>query len=56
MKIIQKTEDLADEAERTCSKLQQEIDRLEDEIVAEKEKFKNISEELDTTINELTGY
>jgi hypothetical protein len=27
-----------------------------DELLAEKEKYKNISEELDQTLNELQGY
>jgi len=53
---LKETEDRADLAERTCIKLQREVDRLEDELVAEREKFKAISEELQTTINEISEY
>jgi len=54
------------------AKLQKEVDRLEgkqivvfsffelyyfsDELLAEKEKYKGVSEELDMTLNELSGY
>merc|ERR1712129_53995 len=34
------------DAEKTISTLQKECDRLEDELLVEKEKYKNISEEL----------
>ena len=37
-------------------KLQKEVDRLEDELVHEKEKFKAISDELDQTFAEMSGY
>jgi len=53
---LKETEDRADLAERTCIKLQREVDRLEDELVAEREIFKAISEELQTTINEISEY
>merc|ERR1711936_1058904 len=33
-----------------------EVDRLEDELVHEKEKFKAISDELDQTFAEMSGY
>jgi chromosome segregation ATPase len=49
-------EERADLGERTISKLQKECDRLEDELLQEKEKYKNISEELEQTVNELQGY
>jgi len=35
-------------------KLQKEVDRLEDELVHEKEKFKAISDELDQTFAEMS--
>nr|Q7M3Y8.1 RecName: Full=Tropomyosin; AltName: Full=Major allergen Tur c 1; AltName: Allergen=Tur c 1 [Turbo cornutus] len=41
---------------KTVSKLQKEVDRLEDELLAEKEKYKAISDELDQTFAELAGY
>ena len=54
--MIIQAEQRADLAERTMAKLQKEVDRLEDELLAEKEKYKNVSEELDMTLNELSGY
>ncbi|VDI77504.1 tropomyosin 1 [Mytilus galloprovincialis] len=51
-----KAENRATEAERTVSKLQKEVDRLEDELLTEKEKYKAISDELDATFAELAGY
>jgi hypothetical protein len=33
-----------------------EVDRLEDELLNEKEKFKAISDELDQTFAEMSGY
>ncbi|RNA11830.1 Tropomyosin [Brachionus plicatilis] len=53
---LKDAEQRADLGERTMAKLQKEVDRLEDELLAEKEKYKNISEELDQTLNELQGY
>merc|ERR1712200_303821 len=46
----------AEFAERSVQKLQKEVDRLEDELVHEKEKFKAISDELDQTFAEMSGY
>merc|ERR1711890_187116 len=46
----------AEFAERSVQKLQKEVDRLEDELVHEKEKYKSISDELDQTFSELSGY
>jgi len=46
----------AAEAERQVSKLQSEVDRIEDDLLAEKEKYKALSGELDQTFAELTGY
>ena len=37
-------------------KLQKEVDRLEDELLAEQEKFKAITDELDQTFAEMSGY
>jgi len=53
---LKDAEQRADLAERTMAKLQKEVDRLEDELLSEKEKYKNISEELDQTLNELQAY
>jgi len=46
----------AEFAERSVQKLQKEVDRLEDELVAEKEKYRGITDELDQTFSELSGY
>ncbi|KAG7158470.1 Tropomyosin-like 2 [Homarus americanus] len=46
----------AEFAERSVQKLQKEVDRLEDELVNEKEKYKSITDELDQTFSELSGY
>ncbi|CAI9721617.1 Hypothetical predicted protein [Octopus vulgaris] len=53
---LKEAENRAAEAERTVSKLQKEVDRLEDELLAEKERYKAISDELDQTFAELAGY
>ncbi|XP_064619034.1 tropomyosin, smooth muscle/fibroblast CTM1-like isoform X1 [Lineus longissimus] len=53
---LKDAEHRATEAERTVSKLQKEVDRLEDELLAEKMKYKAISDELDCTFAELAGY
>jgi len=53
---LKDAEERADLGERTIAKLQKECDRLEDELLQEKEKYKNISEELEQTVNELQGY
>jgi tropomyosin-1 len=53
---LKDAEQRADLAERTMAKLQKEVDRLEDELLAEKEKYKSVSDELDMTLNELSGY
>lgn len=53
---LKDAENRAQEAERTVSKLQKEVDRLEDELLAEKERYKSISDELDSTFAELAGY
>ncbi|XP_037083624.1 tropomyosin isoform X7 [Pollicipes pollicipes] len=46
----------AEFAERSVQKLQKEVDRLEDDLVHEKEKFKSVSDELDTTFSEMSAY
>ena len=33
-----------------------QVDRLEDELASEQEKFKSISEELEATFAEMSGY
>jgi len=43
-------------AERSVVKLQKEVDRLEDELINEQDKFKAITEELDATFAEMSGY
>ncbi|KAK3797660.1 hypothetical protein RRG08_054684 [Elysia crispata] len=53
---LKDAENRATEAERTVSKLQKEVDRLEDELLVEKEKYKQISDELDATFAELAAY
>merc|ERR1712080_637520 len=46
----------AEFAEKSVMKLQKEVDRLEDELVTEQEKFKAITEELEQTFAEMSGY
>lgn len=53
---LKDADERAELGERTIAKLQKECDRLEDELLTEKEKYKNISEELEQTVNELQGY
>jgi len=53
---LKETEARADLAERTCLKLQREVDRLEEELIHEREKFKSISDELTHTVNEVAEY
>lgn len=53
---LKQSETRAEFAERSVIKLQKEVDRLEDELVHEKEKFKAISDELDQTFAEMSGY
>jgi tropomyosin 1 len=62
MTIASLTERLTDaenraiEAERNVTKLQKEVDRLEDELAAERDKFRLVLGELDSTFTELTGF
>jgi len=53
---LKQSETRAEFAERSVGKLQKEVDRLEDELVGEQEKFKAITEELDQTFAEMSGY
>jgi tropomyosin-1 len=53
---LKEAETRAEFAERSVQKLQKEVDRLEDELLHEKERYKAISEELDSTFQELSGY
>ena len=46
----------AEFAEKSVQKLQKEVDRLEDELVNEQEKFKAVTEELEQTFAEMSGY
>merc|ERR1712237_188467 len=53
---LKQAEARAEFAEKSVQKLQKEVDRLEDELLAEQEKFKAITEELDQTFAEMSGY
>merc|ERR1719500_289469 len=53
---LKQSETRAEFAERSVVKLQKEVDRLEDELVNEQDKFKSITEELDQTFAEMSGY
>jgi len=53
---LKDTEERADSAERQGIKLQKEVDRLEEELIREREKFKAISDELSHTVNEISEY
>ncbi|XP_057332428.1 tropomyosin isoform X5 [Microplitis mediator] len=52
---LKEAEARAEFAERSVQKLQKEVDRLEDELVNEKEKYKYICDDLDLTFTELVG-
>merc|ERR1711892_1210306 len=53
---LKQAEARAEFAEKSVQKLQKEVDRLEDELVAEQEKFKAVTEELEQTFAEMSGY
>merc|ERR1712025_504476 len=53
---LKQSETRSEFAERSVGKLQKEVDRLEDELLSEQEKFKAITEELDQTFAEMSGY
>merc|ERR1711990_1133944 len=53
---LKQAEARAEFAEKSVLKLQKEVDRLEDELVSEQEKYKAITEELEQTFAEMSGY
>ena len=53
---LKQAEARAEFAEKSVMKLQKEVDRLEDELIGEQEKFKAITEELEQTFAEMSGY
>merc|ERR1712218_494071 len=53
---LKQSETRSEFAEKSVVKLQKEVDRLEDELVNEQDKFKAITEELDATFAEMSGY
>merc|ERR1712228_1039031 len=53
---LKQAEARAEFAEKSVQKLQKEVDRLEDELMSEQEKFKAITEELEQTFAEMSGY
>merc|ERR1712215_21692 len=53
---LKQAEARAEFADKSVQKLQKEVDRLEDELVSEQEKFKAITEELEQTFAEMSGY
>merc|ERR1711909_186566 len=53
---LKQAEARAEFADKSVQKLQKEVDRLEDELVAEQENFKGITEELEQTFAEMSGY
>merc|ERR1712203_885651 len=53
---LKQAEARAEFAERSVQKLQKEVDRLEDELAAEQDKYKSITEELEQTFAEMSGY
>merc|ERR1739838_844336 len=53
---LKQAEARAEFADKSVQKLQKEVGRLEDELVTEQEKFKAITEELEQTFAEMSGY
>ncbi|XP_059487119.1 tropomyosin isoform X4 [Neocloeon triangulifer] len=53
---LKEAEARAEFAERSVQKLQKEVDRLEDELVIEKEKYHGIGDDLDSAFQELYGW
>merc|ERR1712158_118072 len=53
---LKQAEARAEFADKSVAKLQKEVDRLEDELVAEQEKYKAITEGLEMTFAEMSGY
>ena len=53
---LKQAEARADFAEKSVEKLQREVDRLEDALVIEQEKLKAVTEELEQTFAEMSGF
>merc|ERR1712080_112635 len=53
---LKQAEARAEFAEKSVMKLQKEVDRLEDELASEQDKLKGITEELEQTFAEMSGY
>merc|ERR1719187_512272 len=53
---LKQAEGRAEFAEKSVQKLQKEVDRLEDELSREQDKYKAITEELEATFAEMSGY
>ncbi|VDM47024.1 unnamed protein product [Toxocara canis] len=52
---LKEAETRAEFAERSVQKLQKEVDRLEDELLVEKERVRNLTEEIEQTVQEIQG-
>lgn len=52
---LQEAEARAEYAERTVQKLLKEVDKLEDQLAHEKEKYKSLTDEMDQAFAELSG-
>lgn len=50
---LSQAEARAEFAERSVQKLQKEVDRLEDDLVAEREKSKLLQEEMEATLHDI---
>ncbi|EDX12847.1 GD19006 [Drosophila simulans] len=53
---LKEAEARAEFAERSVQKLQKEVDRLEDELGINKDRYKSLADEMDSTFAELAGY
>ncbi|KAK2576116.1 hypothetical protein KPH14_007449 [Odynerus spinipes] len=53
---LKEAEARAEFAEKTVKKLQKEVDRLEDELGINKDRYKSLADEMDSTFAELAGY
>ena len=53
---LKQAEARSDFAEKSVEKLQREVDRLEDALVIEQEKLKAVTEELEQTFAEMSGF
>ncbi|TKR92760.1 hypothetical protein L596_007345 [Steinernema carpocapsae] len=52
---LKEAETRAEFAERSVQKLQKEVDRLEDDLLLEKEKVRNLTDEIEQTVQEIQG-